>query len=133
MLTVKPNGYIIILNERYEGGVKMYRKLIAKRAEEGYTQTQVAEYLGIANSTYRDKESGRREFNLSEALKLAKLFNITVEELFFTKECTKQLNIKKIFKLIGLLIALYENKDKKRQTKKAKIEGEKNEKGNKGI
>lgn len=47
-----------------------------------YTQEFVASKLGVTQTIYSQKENGKVKFSLNEALKLAKLYNTTVEELF---------------------------------------------------
>ena len=47
-----------------------------------YTQEFVAEKLGVTQTIYSQKETGKVKFSIAEALKLAKLYNTTVEELF---------------------------------------------------
>ena len=46
------------------------------------TQKEIAEYLEIKQNTYSLKERGDKKFTLEEGLKLAKYYNLTVEELF---------------------------------------------------
>lgn len=59
--------------------VKKYRRL------NDYTQEFVAEKLGVTQTIYSQKETGRVKFSITEALKLAELYNTTVEELFGEK------------------------------------------------
>ncbi|TDX49137.1 helix-turn-helix transcriptional regulator [Orenia marismortui] len=58
--------------------------------ESDSTQEEVADYLGLAETTFNRKLNGKSEFKLSEAKKLADLFNLTIEELFFLKPVTKE-------------------------------------------
>lgn len=60
----------------------MNNTLKAKRIAEGLTQSAVAQYLDTSVQNYSQKELGLRLIKLSEAKKLAVLFNTTVEELF---------------------------------------------------
>lgn len=46
------------------------------------TQVEVADYLGITQTAYSLKESAKIKFTIEEAIKLSKLFDTTVEELF---------------------------------------------------
>lgn len=46
----------------------------------------VSDRLGICYESYRRKESGTRKFTLEEAVELAKIFGITIEEFY---EATK--------------------------------------------
>lgn len=52
------------------------------RLINGYTQEFVAKELGIAQNVYSHKEGGRVKFTIKEAIKLAKFYSTTVEELF---------------------------------------------------
>lgn len=52
------------------------------RLEKGFTQKELAELVGIDQSTISDYEAGRSEPIISVAMKLAKMFNMTVEELY---------------------------------------------------
>lgn len=60
----------------------MNAQLYIKRREKNLKQVQVAEMLNIRPETYGHKESGRAFFTLPEAIKLAKLFNCSLDELF---------------------------------------------------
>ncbi|MGL5725891.1 helix-turn-helix transcriptional regulator [Cetobacterium sp.] len=55
-----------------------YRKLYRLKQED------VAELLNISDVSYSFKETGKRDFKLSEAKILADYFKTTVDELFFT-------------------------------------------------
>ncbi|PER91619.1 transcriptional regulator [Bacillus anthracis] len=46
------------------------------------TQEEVGKMVNMHQQTYYLKESGKREFTLKEAQKLAKYFKTTVDELF---------------------------------------------------
>lgn len=52
------------------------------RLEKGFTQAKLAEIVGLDQSTVSDYEAGRSEPIISVAMKLAKMFNMTVEELY---------------------------------------------------
>lgn len=51
------------------------------REWSGYTQQDVADYLGIKCGAYRKKESGNAPFTDEEKVKLAELFDWTVEQM----------------------------------------------------
>lgn len=63
----------------------MYVNLFVARKENKLNQKDVARELGIHSVTYSRKEAGEKEFTLSEAFKLAKMFDTTVDELFSRK------------------------------------------------
>lgn len=47
-----------------------------------YTQEFVANKLGVTQTIYSQKENGKVKFSIAEAIKLAKLYGTSVEELF---------------------------------------------------
>jgi len=58
------------------------------REQQGLIQKQVAAELEIGYSNYNKMENGMREPSVGELQKLAKLFNITVDELINPEEIT---------------------------------------------
>jgi len=58
-------------------------------SESDYNQEDIAKKLGLAETTFNRKLNGKSEFKLSEAKQLADLFNLTVDELFFSNIVTK--------------------------------------------
>lgn len=59
-------------------------KLKSARKEAGFTCTEVAEFLGYkGKSGYFNIESGIRKPRLDIAIKIAELFKVDIEELFF--------------------------------------------------
>lgn len=69
-----------------KGGWKMSARLKAFRKLKGLTQADVANELGILYTTYSLKENGKQDFSLPEAKKIADLFNLTIDEVFFSQE-----------------------------------------------
>lgn len=62
------------------------RKFKAIIVEKGYTQEQIAEYLGISNTTLNYKINNKTEFKASEIkliAELLKLSNQQVMDIFF--------------------------------------------------
>ena len=55
--------------------IKEYRIL------KGYTQTEIANILNIKQSSYSNKELGRRDFTIKEIKLLKELFEVTYEDL----------------------------------------------------
>ena len=55
--------------------IKEYRIL------KGYTQAEIANILNIKQSSYSNKELGRREFTIKEIKLLKELFEVTYEDL----------------------------------------------------
>ena len=60
----------------------MIVNLYIKRKERKLLQKDVAQKIGIHPQSYHLKESGKREFTLSEAIKLAEIFDCSLDELF---------------------------------------------------
>ena len=48
----------------------------------GFTQVQVANKAGIAERMYQEYEYGKRKPGVETAIRIAKILNSTVEELF---------------------------------------------------
>ena len=55
--------------------IKEYRIL------KGYTQSEIANVLNIKQSSYSNKELGRRDFTIKEIKLLKELFEVTYEDL----------------------------------------------------
>ena len=55
--------------------IKEYRIL------KGYTQAEIANILNIKQSSYSNKELGRRAFTIEEIKLLKELFEVTYDEL----------------------------------------------------
>ena len=55
--------------------IKEYRLL------KGYTQAEIANILNIKQSSYSNKELGRRDFTIEEIKLLKELFEVTYDEL----------------------------------------------------
>lgn len=53
------------------------------------TQEEVAGYLGISRITYGKMERDPDLITLSDAKALAKLFKVSVEEIFFSTNCSE--------------------------------------------
>ena len=52
------------------------------RAEREWSQAELAERLSVSRQTVNAVETGRYEPSLSLALRIARLFGMTVEEIF---------------------------------------------------
>ncbi len=60
----------------------IHQKLYIARRENRLYQKDVAKKIGIHPQTYHEKESGKVEFTLSEAKRLTKVFDCTLNDLF---------------------------------------------------
>lgn len=65
---------------------------ILKELREGHKkeQKELAEYLGISAPNYSKKEAGQVRFSLLEAKKLSEFFGLSIDEIFFNDEVSKQ-------------------------------------------
>lgn len=69
----------------------MLRKILAqKRKGAGLTQEETRKLLGISLSFYRKIEQGTRNPGLELAQEIAKLFDTTVDEIFFENKRHQQ-------------------------------------------
>lgn len=57
-----------------------------RKQEKKVTQKEIADYLGISTSSYRDKEKGRREFTQDEMFALSKYFKKPIDEIFLPRD-----------------------------------------------
>lgn len=64
-------------------------KLKELRYMHNLKQTDMAEKLNIAETTYNRKENGDSEFTESEILSICRIFFATPEEIFFDNAFTK--------------------------------------------
>lgn len=60
----------------------MEHKLYVARREDRLRQKDVAKKIGICTKSYQLKESGKRDFTIPEARKLAVVFNRSLNDLF---------------------------------------------------
>lgn len=60
----------------------MQDKLILIRKKTGTSQEKMAKLLGINPKTYSYKELGKNEFSMNEMFKIAKYFNMHIEDIF---------------------------------------------------
>lgn len=68
----------------------MHYKLFVKRKEARMKQTEVAKALNITNVTYSLKENGKYDFTLAEAIKLTRVFDCTLNDLFHEEQVVTQ-------------------------------------------
>ncbi|WP_217588789.1 helix-turn-helix transcriptional regulator [Lentibacillus saliphilus] len=60
----------------------MNSQLYITRREHRMKQREVAEKLRMHPQSYHLKESGKREFTISEGKRLARIFNTSLDQLF---------------------------------------------------
>lgn len=61
----------------------MKNRITALRAERGWTQADLAQRADVSRQTINAIETGRFDPSLPLAFRLAKLFDLRIEELFF--------------------------------------------------
>ena len=64
----------------------MKNKIKVARAEQGLTQQQLADAIGVSRQTINAIESGKFVPSTVLALKMAQIFRKSVEEIFFLDE-----------------------------------------------
>lgn len=63
-----------------------FSKIIAKeRAKRKWSQQELANLLGVSQGAINKYELGTRKPSDKNKVKIAKLFNMSVEDIFFTK------------------------------------------------
>ena len=62
-------------------GVTKIRQLRCFREKMGWTQRDLAEKVGLSETTIWNYENGRREPRLQDLKKFAEVFNCTIDEL----------------------------------------------------
>lgn len=62
--------------------VSVRNRLRVLRAEREWSQAELAERLSVSRQTVNAVETGRYEPSLSLAMRIARLFGMTVEEIF---------------------------------------------------
>ena len=55
----------------------------------GYKQEEVSKFLGMSPANYSKKEAGSVRFSIQEAQGLSRLFNETIDNIFFADEVSK--------------------------------------------
>ena len=61
--------------------IMKYENIRSLRIDRGYTQKQIAEYLGISQNTYSQYEIGVLNYPLDAVGKLADLYGVSVDYL----------------------------------------------------
>src|SRR3989338_5729088 len=64
----------------------LYKKIKALREQNKFSQEYLAEKLGVSRPTYMQIEKGERELTISEAEKLAHVFDMSLEDFLAGRE-----------------------------------------------
>ena len=62
-------------------------KLVEARKQARYSQQNVADELGISRQTYIRMEKNPEDISINDAKVLAKMFGVSIEDIFFTSNC----------------------------------------------
>ncbi|MFD1335761.1 helix-turn-helix domain-containing protein [Oceanobacillus iheyensis] len=57
-------------------------RLALLRQKNGYTQDYVSKILGVERTTYGNYETGQRQIGFSSLVKLADLYNVSLDYIF---------------------------------------------------
>lgn len=64
----------------------MNYQVYIKRKEHRLRQADIAKKLGISTQSYYLKETGKRDFTMTEAKRMALIYGCTLDELFPVKK-----------------------------------------------
>src|SRR5690606_5147030 len=81
-----PGGRVCSRHRRGPPQVPMKNRLKDLRNERNWTQSDLAEQVGVSRQTINAIEKGKFDPSLPLAFRLARLFNLTIEEIFFFDE-----------------------------------------------
>ena len=71
------------------GFFEMKWRLVACRVQNGYTQREASELVGVCEKTLISWESGRTAPNMESAQKLSEIYGIPLAYIDFTREGNK--------------------------------------------
>ena len=63
-------------------GPSMKNRLKSLRLEKGWTQTELSERLSVSRQSVHAIETGKHDPSLPLALRIANLFELTIEDIF---------------------------------------------------
>ena len=64
---------------QHEISYNIYMKLKEIREENGFTQTQIAEFLNIKQNTYSQYENEKRQLPIDVLISLAKFYKVSTD------------------------------------------------------
>lgn len=70
----------------------MKNKLHVLRAERDWSQADLADRLGVSRQTVNAIETGKYDPSLPLAFKIADLFGLSIEDIFFPEKLSEQSN-----------------------------------------
>lgn len=71
--------------------MKFHERLRELRQQSPLMQKQIAEQIGVSTVTFRQYEQGTREPNIEKLLKLAVIFNVSLDDLLCLDDFKKAL------------------------------------------
>ena len=74
-----------------------YRRLRDLREDHDLTQQQLIELLGMHKTTYRNYEQGKREIPFELVIRLAKLYNVSIDFIAELKQKPEPLDSDRAF------------------------------------
>lgn len=118
--TIRPKSLAFLTSFVYNKSIMInyIQKIKELRNELNLSQESIAKVIGVSRPTYTAIESGKQELSLEEAKKLAKFFNLSVDE-FLSGDIP---NLEKYKHMILTFLRMNISKDKKiPKTKLAKL------------
>jgi len=82
MINILVMNKINLHKQAFPFSMSWRQKLKDLRLEKGLTQEKLADYLGMSYSNYGKIENGGVGLDIDKAIKLARLYNISMNELF---------------------------------------------------
>lgn len=76
----------------------MYRRIRDLREDHDFTQDQLVQILEMHKTTYTNYEQGKREIPFALAIRLAKLYNVSLDFIAELTDDPRPLNGKNIYK-----------------------------------
>jgi len=52
------------------------------RVDKGYSQSDICDFLGMYQSTYSNKETGKTDFTLTEAKEISEILGVTLDRFY---------------------------------------------------
>ena len=65
------------------------------RSEKGFSQEEIAKEIKVSRSSYINIEQGKKELSLTEASELARVFDISIDDLLNARTNTKEIALEK--------------------------------------
>ena len=75
-------AYLHGLHDSSDSEIPVKNRLKVLRSEKGWTQAQLATKLDVSRQTVNAIEKGKFDPSLPLALKMARLFGLTIEDIF---------------------------------------------------